>query len=361
MAVPIANEKEYLDSFFKLTLRPTAASDLAPWLDSFTGEQRKDFVELAASNHVVVRVFETINRTAGNRGMAPLQAWALQVLGEERERISNALIRLATVCAALEEDGAPVAVMKTLDHWPDLGNDLDLVSTGDPSLILKVLKQDFAATMEARSWGDRLACKWNFSLPGLRESIETHIGRLGQTGEHIELARGFIERRTPVRVNGLAFFAPAPEDRIIAATLQRMYRHFYFRVCDILNAASLIESGEVNFAGLRAIAAQAGIWPGVAGFLKIISDYVRQYRGRRLELPAFVIKDATVGADNIYPRARFLRLPIIPYGARLYARQFAQNLFRGNMPATLRLSLLPPLASAAAVAFKITGSDKGVW
>lgn len=361
MAVPIANEREYLDALSKLTLRPAAASDLAPWLDSFTEEERKDFLELADSNHVVVRVFEIMNRVAGNRGMGSLQAWALQVLGQERERINNALHRLAEVCAALEEAGAPVAVMKTLDHWPDLGNDLDLVSTGDPRLIIKVLKQEFDATIEARSWGDRLACKWNFSLPGLRESIETHIGRLGQTGEHIELARGFIARRTPVRVNGLAFFAPAPEDRIIAATLQRMYRHFYFRVCDILNAASLIESGEVNFAGLRAIAGQAGIWPGVAGFLKIISDYVSQYRGRDLRLPGFVIKDGTVGAGKIYPKARFLRLPVVPYGARLYARQLAQNVFRGNMPATLRLTLLPPLASAAAVAFKITGSDKGVW
>ena len=35
--------------------------------------------------------------------------------------------------------------------------------------------------------------------------------------------------------------------------------------------------------------------------------------------------------------------------------------FRGDVPATLRLSLLPYLASAAAVAFRITGSDKGIW
>jgi hypothetical protein len=34
---------------------------------------------------------------------------------------------------------------------------------------------------------------------------------------------------------------------------------------------------------------------------------------------------------------------------------------RGDVPATLRLSLLPPLASLAAVAYKLTGSDKGIW
>jgi hypothetical protein len=54
-------------------------------------------------------------------------------------------------------------------------------------------------------------------------------------------------------------------------------------------------------------------------------------------------------------------VPIMPYGARLYTKQITQAAFSGNVPATFRLSLLPPLASAAAVAFKITGSDKGVW
>jgi hypothetical protein len=251
--------------------------------------------------------------------------------------------------------------MKTLDHWPDLGNDLDLVSTGRSTNIVRVFTQKFNARVDARSWGDRLASKWNFTLPQLRESIETHVGRLGQTGEHIQLAQRFIDRRETVQVNGLEFFVPAPEERIFAATLQRMYRHFYFRVCDILNAASLVDSGRVNFLELRDAARQAGIWSGVASFLNIVSEYASQYRGSGLSLPAEVTEAATVGADKMYTRGRFLRVPIMPYGARLFMRQLGQMAMRGNVPATLRLSLLPPLASAAAVASKITGSDKGVW
>ncbi|HEY2498002.1 MAG TPA: hypothetical protein VGK24_13110, partial [Candidatus Angelobacter sp.] len=221
--------------------------------------------------------------------------------------------------------------------------------------------QRFGGKIEARSWGDRLACKWNFSIPGLPESIETHVGRLGQTGEHIGLAKRFIDRRVTLRLNSNTFYVPAPEERIFAATLQRMYRHFYFRVCDILNAAAIVESGKVDFRELRAAATVAGIWPGVASFLKIVSDYVQRYRGTGLNLPADVTANATVNSDKIYTRARFLRLPIMPYGARLYTQQITQAAFSGNVPATFRLSLLPPLASAAAVALKITGSDKGVW
>ena len=361
MATAIQNENQYIDAFLKLTLRPTSASDVFPLLGSLTPEQRQDFVDLADSNHVVVRAFEVINRVAGNRGNASLQAWAVETLSKERGRITNALNHLEPACNALEEEDCPAVVMKTLDHWPDLGNDLDLVSTGGKAKIVKVFVQRLGAKIEPRSWGDRLACKWNFALPGLPEAVECHIGRLGQTGEHIALAQRFIDRRVAVNVGGHQFFVPAPEERIFAATLQRMYRHFYFRVCDILNAASLVESGKIDFAELRAAAIAAGIWPGVAGFLNIVSEYVKRYRGIGLNLPASIIADATVGADKIYTRARFLRLPILPYGAKLYTRQITQAAFRGNVPATFRLSLLPPLASAAAVAFKITGSDKGVW
>ena len=361
MANVVPGEEQYIDAFFKLTLRPQAATDLFSLLNSLSPQQREDFTSLADSNHVVIRVFEVINRIAGNRGDRQLQAWAVETLTTERARIATALICLKPVCDALEQEDCPVTVMKTLDHWPDLGNDLDLVSTGVSTDIVRIFTRRFGAREEARSWGDRLASKWNFTLPGLRESIETHVGRLGQTGEHIELAYRFIDRRETMQFCGMDFFVPAPEERIFAATLQRMYRHFYFRVCDILNTASLVDSGRVDFLELRDAAENAGIWSGVASFLNIVSQYVTRYRGSGLGLPEIVTADAALGADKMYTRGRFLRVPIMPYGARLFMRQIAQMAMRGNVPATLRLSLLPPLASAAVVATKITGSDKGVW
>jgi hypothetical protein len=60
-------------------------------------------------------------------------------------------------------------------------------------------------------------------------------------------------------------------------------------------------------------------------------------------------------------RARFIRVPLMPEGAGLYTRQVTATALRGDVPATLRLSLLPPLASAAAISYKLTGSDKGIW
>src|SRR5205807_5525218 len=108
MAKVVEAEKQYIDAFLRLTLRPTSAADVFPLLISLTPAQREDFADLANSNHVVVRAFEVINRVAGNRGNADIQACAITVLSKERTRIAAALPQLEQVCNALEEEGCPV-------------------------------------------------------------------------------------------------------------------------------------------------------------------------------------------------------------------------------------------------------------
>ena len=80
---------------------------------------------------------------------------------------------------------------------PDLGNDLDLYTTSDERSVNRVMLSRLGAHTEPRSWGDRLANKWNFVIPGLPESVEVHAQRLGQTGEQTAMAKRFITRRVP--------------------------------------------------------------------------------------------------------------------------------------------------------------------
>ncbi len=56
-----------------------------------------------------------------------------------------------------------------------------------------------------------------------------------------------------------------------------------------------------------------------------------------------------------------MRVAKMPEGAGLYVRQWARTISHRRWSAAARLSLLPPLASVAAVAYAITGSDKGIW
>jgi hypothetical protein len=162
-------------------------------------------------------------------------------------------------------------------------------------------------------------------------------------------------------MNGLTFRVPSASDRLMISTLQRMYRHFYFRLCDVVDSAWLATSGLLDFSELRSSAQAAGIWEGVATYLVIVSDYVRQYRGTDLGLPQFVKDAARFGGELVYFNRDFLRVPIMPQSASLYRTQLTGLIRKGELHSSARLGLLPWLATAAAVGQKLTGSDKGIW
>lgn len=329
-----------------------------------TNISRKDFddlVELSDLNHVVIRGLEPFIRIVRENGDEMRAEWASTAIDNERARIQHAVPILHSICNAFVEEGRDITVIKSLDHWPDLGSDLDLYTNSTPEQTLELMKRRFQAETDARSWGDRLANKWNFIIPGLPESVEIHVGKLGQTGEQITIAASLARRARQLTVGDLTFPATSITDRLLISTLQRMYRHFYFRLCDIVDSGELIETGVIDYADLKSAASAAGIWEGVATYLMIVSDYVKQYRGVGLDLPRSVIDAARFGGAPTFYARGFLRVPIMPQSAGLYRSQLAGLLRRGDLHSSARLGLLPWLATAAFVGQKITGSDKGIW
>jgi hypothetical protein len=321
----------------------------------------EELATLANLNHVIVRGLGTFLEIAENAKDDTRADWARTALAGEQARIATAIRFLDEICAVFQEKGHDVAVIKSLDHWPDLGSDLDLYTNADSAVICRLMKCRFGAQIAPRSWGDRLAGKWNFMIPGLPEAVEIHMGRLGQTGEQVTIASRLARRTRVIPVAGYQFRVPSASDRIMISTLQRMYRHFYFRLCDVVDSAGLAESGSLNFEDLRSSAIDAGIWEGVATYLVIVSDYVKAHRGSGVDLPQFVLDAARFGGSAIYFQKDFLRIPILPQSARLYGRQLAGLVRKRELHNGARLSLLPWLATAAVVGQKITGSDKGIW
>ncbi len=324
-------------------------------------EQFDHLLALANSNHLVMRGMEVFRQIANQADDAAREEWASTAIAAERARIDNAISFLRAICDGFEAVGFDVTVIKSLDHWPDLGSDLDLYTNTEPADVLRLMTGRFQAEIAPRSWGDRLANKWNFVIPGLPEAVEIHMGRLGQTGEQVAIAASLVRRARVVQVGTHMFRVPAVSDRLMISTLQRMYRHFYFRLCDIVDSASLAERGAIDYEDLHASAKAAGIWEGVATYLVIVSDYVERYRGTGLDLPSLVRSSAQFGGDKLHFRRDFLRVPILPESAALYAAQLTTLLRNRELISSARLSLLPYLATAAAVGQKITGSDKGIW
>src|SRR5208337_2744562 len=319
-----------------------------------------DMLALAHSHHVDVRGLEVFLSLIREEN-ATRTEWAEGALAAERMRIATAILFLHDICAAFQEFRFDVTVIKSLDHWPDLGSDLDLYTDADAEDVARLLDKSFGASIAPRSWGDRLANKWNFVIPGLPEPVEVHVGRLGQTGEQLIIASSIGDRARQARFGGYRFQVPSFSDRLMISTLQRMYRHFNFRLCDIVDTAALADAGAIDYDHLRSLAASAGIWEGMATYLQIVSDYVKSYRRTGLDLPQFVRETARFGGEEVFYSLGFLRIPIVPQSAWLYGSQLARVLGRGELENGARLSLLPWLATAAAAKHRLTGSDKGIW
>src|SRR5579884_3203217 len=146
MATPLARENELLDVLCNLTLNQLDTEPAIRTLQAFTNEERKDLVSMAESHHVILRGLTPVlaSPIAGEE----LKNWAAKVILNESNRITNALFYLQEICSCLERSGCKVTVMKSLDHWPDLGNDLDLYTTADEDEVRNVLVEKFKATIQ---------------------------------------------------------------------------------------------------------------------------------------------------------------------------------------------------------------------
>ncbi|HUA98373.1 MAG TPA: hypothetical protein VMA34_08610 [Terracidiphilus sp.] len=344
-----------------------AAAEARPKVKSnlqFTEMRPDEFetlIELAQAHHVIVRGLQAALKLPREDRSATQSEWAEGALEFEQARIGRAAYFLHAICTLFEECGMDALVIKSLDHWPDMGSDLDLYTNGAPDDVLRLMKTRFNARIAPRSWGDRLAAKWNFIVPGLPEAVEVHVGKLGQTGEQTALASSMIDRSTKILRGGYSFRVTSAQDRLILSALQRMYRHFYFRLCDVVDTVTLADAGSIDYGVLRSSAEKAGVWTGVATYLCIVSDYAMSYRGRGLALPQFVTGEAQFGGHEVHFERGYLRVPVLPQAMRLYGLQLAKVLGRGELKNGVRLSLLPWLATAALVGQKLTGSDKGIW
>jgi len=324
-------------------------------------EDWNDLLRFAELQRIRLRTLQLLERWA-RAGALRVKVENLEglILSEERQ-VARALAGLSKVVNALEQTGHSPIVIKTLDHWPDIGSDLDLFTSASERDTVVILERELQAEVEPQSWGDRLAHKWNFRIPGLPQLVEIHVGRLGQTGEQNALPAQ-LEQTSGIRQAGpFHFRVPAPEEQVTLATLQRMYRHFYIRLTDIVNLTGLVREGRLDFVRLRNSANGWSIWPGVATLLKITSDYNERVGAGPLPLPAFVVQEARFGAGVTFVGEQFLRVPMVPQGSQLFLQQLAGAGATHNFRALARLSLFPALAAAAFVNLRLTGSDKGIW
>src|SRR5260221_188465 len=114
MASPATTSNQHIEFLSQLLL----SSDRS---QTFPASELESCLNLAHKNHVIVRWLQILPQTT--LGQDPKVAeWAQTALAGEHARIAHALPFLEAICNEFYKHGCDITVIKSLDHWPDLGS-----------------------------------------------------------------------------------------------------------------------------------------------------------------------------------------------------------------------------------------------
>lgn len=151
MKTLVANGDAYISLLSRLTIEgydqdfsnpAENLQQLESAIDQVSGFSEEQFIELlklADMHHVTVRALRVLQKLATTPDEKRVFDWCEAALRSEKARIWKAVEWLYAIVQALELNGCPVCVIKSLDHWPDLGSDLDLYTSGTPDQVVRVM------------------------------------------------------------------------------------------------------------------------------------------------------------------------------------------------------------------------------
>lgn len=306
---------------------PADLEELGRLLDQSPGE----LLALCQQNLVVMRTLTALEAAGLSLGDEAV-AWRRR----ESSRIEQGLATIEGIARELARNEVPFMVIKTGDHFPDQGHDIDLLLAEGGDAVERVMRDRLGASPLERSVSEILSAKSNWRCGPT--TVEIHVGRLGQVGEHRRLAEEIFDHRRPARLGSLDVSVPSAEGRMILAMLQRIYRHFNFRLCDVINVAGLVEDESLSWPTLWRLCRESGIDYGVGLGIAMVADQLSRL-DEELELPV----NGTIPHPCPYPlsfRRGYYRFPLRGAVPRVFARQVGGSLRRGAILRSSRLALL---------------------
>ncbi len=151
-------------------------------LQRMSQQEWSDFLHFAELQRVYLRTLRLLEKWSAVGAFTPPFDDLHDLEQREHRQVEDALASLNDVVRALELTGHTPLVIKTLDHWPDIGSDLDLFINASQHDTVRAMRSELQAEPQSQSWGDRLAHKWNFQIPGQARLVEIHIRVPGTDG-----------------------------------------------------------------------------------------------------------------------------------------------------------------------------------
>lgn len=300
------------------------------------------FIKLARENRVLIRVFEQLVKL----GVQPNEIYQ-QAVNEEKNRIGRGIELMAEISKVFEAAGIDFVFFKNYQHYPDMGEDIDLFVHGQTNKADSVLISNFKASCCKRTLLHRIAGKTQYSLEGWAIEVEIHHGRMGPMGEHIVFPKSMVENRRVVEIEGVKLWVPSQEDQFIIQVLQRVYGRFYLRISELLYAVKAILMERFDWDYIIETTKSIGIFDGVRFYLNCVGLIYQNVMNKSLPL----IKPE-LSAPKAPVKMKFsdfhYRLPLQMVARTLYIKKFFLDIRAARGGAVGRTCLLPFFAALSA-------------
>src|SRR5438309_2298588 len=135
---------DQIDFLLQLTLAPEGECD-RNYLEQLADGEYQELVALAEAHHVTSRALNPLVRMVTASGKTEVLRPVARAIQSERERIAQVLPVLDKVSKVFADHGHPLVVIKSLDHWPDFGDDADFYTGANQNLVNKIFGETFHA------------------------------------------------------------------------------------------------------------------------------------------------------------------------------------------------------------------------
>lgn len=309
-------------------------------------------LKVLQKNRITVRWFNKTKWLFNNEFKDKIEL----ILKEENNRLKKTIELTGKIIEEFKKCKLRLLVIKTLDNYPDLGHDVDMFTDAPIKEIDNIFLSIFKAKLEIPSLPEKIAHKRNYKIDGFA-TFELHCAKLGELGEETFLAKDLISNYETAQVGGITVHIPKAEYRLLITVLQRIYRHFNIRICDIYNTMQLIQNNLIDWQYLKKISRKYGIWEGVSLYLSYINK-IALYYGIELSIKQHL------GNKNwpvyIKDRNMHFRFSLISTGLNIYFKKVIFDIQNLNFYSLSRLPLFIPLSLMHYFSVKLFGKSK-IW
>ena len=184
-----------------------------------------DLIYFLKENKIFIRYIELLENNNLNIDKKLRSEYEKEV---DRVKINKDMIN--NIVYLLKEYEENYILFKNYQHYPDMGEDIDILITNNYSNIKYKLIKEYNLIEKKQSIFNKIARKNMLLYKDKCLEIELHNARLGRLGEFI-ITKNIIEY---CKKNKDMIYVPSAEFQLVINVVQRLYTRSHLRISEII-------------------------------------------------------------------------------------------------------------------------------